>query len=198
MNYYEEIKVQIINNEITKRAKDYSKNKSDLNTYYNVGKILSEAGKHYGEGIIKEYSIKLTKEFGKGYTATRLRYFRRFFEVFSKCPTLSDILTYSHYCELIWFNDINKINYYIKISVDQNLSVRELRSRIKAQEYERLDDKTKVNYFIKKSAYSALSSISFASSMISASSINFSSKASDASSSIISFSSSKVKSLYCL
>ena len=53
MNYYDEIKEQIINNEIIKRVKDYSKNRSDLNTYYNVGKLLSEAGKHYGEGIIK-------------------------------------------------------------------------------------------------------------------------------------------------
>jgi len=42
MNYYNEINEQIINNEIIKRAKDYSKNRSDLNTYYNVGKILSE------------------------------------------------------------------------------------------------------------------------------------------------------------
>lgn len=55
MNYYDEIKKELINNEITKRVKDYSKNKSDLNTYYNVGKMLSEAGKHYGEVIIKEY-----------------------------------------------------------------------------------------------------------------------------------------------
>ncbi|MCH5166522.1 MAG: hypothetical protein J1F35_01390, partial [Erysipelotrichales bacterium] len=68
-----EIKEQIINNEITKRVKDYSKNRSDLNTYYNVGKLLFEAGRHYGEGIIKEYSIKLTKEFGKGYSPTRLK-----------------------------------------------------------------------------------------------------------------------------
>ena len=45
MNYYEEIKQELINNEIIKKAKDYSKNRSDLNTYYNVGKILSEAGK---------------------------------------------------------------------------------------------------------------------------------------------------------
>ena len=52
MNYYNEIKTEILNNEITKRVKDYSKNKSDLTTYYNVGKLLSEAGKHYGEGII--------------------------------------------------------------------------------------------------------------------------------------------------
>ena len=142
MNYYNEIKTQIINNEVTKRIKDYSKNRSDLNTYYNVGKLLSEAGKHYGEGIIKEYSKKLTKEFGKGYTQSRLRYFRRFYIVFSKCPTLSDKLTWSHYCEIIWFEEL-KINYYIKISVEQNLSVRELRNRIKNHEYERLPEETK-------------------------------------------------------
>ena len=142
MNYYNEIKTQIINNEVTKRIKDYSKNRSDLNTYYNVGKLLSEAGKHYGEGIIKEYSKKLTKEFGKGYTQSRLRYFRRFYIVFSKCPTLSDKLTWSHYCEIIQFEEL-KINYYIKISVEQNLSVRELRNRIKNHEYERLPKETK-------------------------------------------------------
>ena len=56
MNYYEEIKNKLVDNELTKRVKDYSKNKSDLDTYYYVGKMLSEAGKHYGEGIIKEYS----------------------------------------------------------------------------------------------------------------------------------------------
>ncbi len=49
-NYYFVIKDLIINNEVTKRIKDYSKNRSDLETYYNIGKILSEAGKHYGEG----------------------------------------------------------------------------------------------------------------------------------------------------
>ena len=72
MNYYNEIKTNLINNEVYKKVKDYSKNRSDLNTYYNVGKLLFEAGKHYGEGIIKEYSIKLTNELGKGYTFTSL------------------------------------------------------------------------------------------------------------------------------
>ena len=142
MNYYDEIKNELINNEITKKVKDYSKNKSDLTTYYNVGKLLAEAGKHYGEGIIKEYSKRLTNEFGKGYTPTRLRYFRRFYEVLIKHPTVSDKLSYSHYCELIWF-DIDKINYSIKITEEQNLSVRELRERIKNNEYERLDEETK-------------------------------------------------------
>ena len=31
MNYYNEIKTELINNEITKRVKDYSKNRSDYN-----------------------------------------------------------------------------------------------------------------------------------------------------------------------
>lgn len=142
MNYYNEIKNELINHEIYKRVKHYSMNKSDLNTYYTVGKMLKEAGKSYGEGIIKEYSKKLTKELGKGYTPSRLRYYRRFFDVFSKCPTLSDELTYSHYCEIIWLSE-NEINYYMKISIERNLSVRELRVAIKNKEYQRLDDNTK-------------------------------------------------------
>ncbi len=149
MNYYNEIKEQIINNEITKKVKDYSKNKSDLDTYYNVGKLLKEAGKHYGEGIIKEYSIKLTNEFGKGFTQTRLRYFRKFYEFFSKCPTMSDKLTFSHYCEIIWLED-DQINYYIKITEQNNLSVRQLREKIKNKEYERLDNKTKLKIIVEE------------------------------------------------
>ncbi len=137
MNYYNNIKEKLINNEIVKRVKDYSKNKSDLDTYYEVGKLLVDAGKHYGEGIIKQYSFKLTNELGKGYTQSRLRYIRRFYLVFSKCPTLSDKLTYSHYCEIMWFDE-DKMNYYINISLKQMLSVRQLRQKIKSNEYERL------------------------------------------------------------
>ena len=99
MNYYNEIKTQILNNEITKKIKDYSKNKSDLATYYNVGKLLSKAGKHYGEGIIKEYSEKLTKELNKKYSVTTLKYMRLFYE-FGKSQPVADQLTWSHFCEL--------------------------------------------------------------------------------------------------
>ena len=143
MNYYETIKQEFISNEIYKRVKDYSKNQNDLKTYYNVGKMLCEAGKHYGEGIIREYSKKLTIELGKGYTQTRLKYMRQFYIIMQKSPTVSDKLSYSHYCEIMWLN-IDEINYYIKIVEEQNLSVRELRERIKSKEYERLDDKTKL------------------------------------------------------
>ena len=142
MNYYNEIKNSLINNEAYKKVKDYSKNKSDLDTYYKVGELLSKTGKHYGEGIIKEYSIRLTKELGRGYTPTRLKYYRRFYNVFSKSPTLSDKLTFSHYCEIIWLKN-NQIQYYIYITINQNLSVRELRNRIKNKEYERLPEETK-------------------------------------------------------
>ena len=67
MNYYNEIKNELINNEINRTVKNYSINRSDLNSYYNVGKILNEAGKHYGEGIIKEYSQKLKYDLNKNF-----------------------------------------------------------------------------------------------------------------------------------
>lgn len=150
MNYYNEIKRELVNNEVYKKVKDYSKNRSDLNMYYNVGKLLSDAGKHYGEGIIKEYSIMLTNEFGKGYTFTSLKRMRQFYLIIKKGATLSHQLPWSHYVELLPLNNINEINYYIDISIKQNLSVRELRNRIKNKEYERLDDKTKDKLINKK------------------------------------------------
>ena len=117
MNYYNEIKTELINNEITKRVKDYSKNRSDLTTYYNVGKLLSEAGKHYGEGIIKEYSNKLTIEIGKKYNERNLRYMRKFYELFvnQNWNTMFSNLTWSHYREVLSLGNFNEISYYVKV-----------------------------------------------------------------------------------
>ena len=143
INYYDEIKNELINNEATKKVKDYSKNKSDLTTYYNVGKLLSEAGKHYGEEIIKEYSKRLINEFRRNFGITLLKRIRQFYIVIEKGATMSHQLSWSHYCELLPVNSIDKINYYIKITEEQNLSVRELRTKIKNNEYERLDESTK-------------------------------------------------------
>ena len=143
INYYDEIKNELVNNEITKKVKDYSKNRSDLTTYYNVGKLLSEAGKHYGEGIIKEYSKRLTNEFGTKFGITLLKRIRQFYIVIEKGATMSHQLSWSHYCELLPVNSIDKINYYIKITKEQNLSIRELRTKIKNNDYERLDESTK-------------------------------------------------------
>ena len=143
MNYYEDIKKELINNEINRKVKIYTINKSDLTTYYNVGKMLSEAGKCYGESIIKEYSKKLTNELGKEYGVSNLRRFRQFYLMIEKGATLSHLLTWSHYIEIIPINNVTIINYYINICIYQNLSVRELRNKIKNKEYERLDEETK-------------------------------------------------------
>lgn len=143
MNYYNEIKNELINNEINRKVKTHSINKSDLTTYYNVGKMLSKAGKCYGESIIKEYSKKLTNELGKGYGVSNLKRFRQFYLMIEKGATLSHLLTWSHYIEIIPINNVTIINYYINICIYQNLSVRELRNKIKNKEYERLDEETK-------------------------------------------------------
>ncbi len=143
MNYYDEIKNNLINNEVYKRVKDYSKNRSDLNTYYNVGKLLAEAGKHYGEGIIKEYSERLTIDLKTRYTKSSLYNMMNFYKFNLKFQTLSGKLSWSHYCELLSLNNNEKIKYYISISENQNLSVRQLRKKIREQEYERLPKNTK-------------------------------------------------------
>ena len=142
MNYYNEIKNELINNKINRKVKSYSINKSDLNTYYNVGKLLLDAGNQYGESIIKEYSLRLTEDLGPGYSQRNLRNMRKFYKVSQKWQTLSAKLSWSHYCEILWFDD-NKFQYYIKITELNNLSIRQLRERIKSNEYERLPKSTK-------------------------------------------------------
>ena len=84
MNYYNEIKEQLINNEINRKVKNYSINKSDINTYYKVGKLLLEAGNQYGKSIIKEYSLRLTEELGSGYSQRNLRNMRQFYKISKK------------------------------------------------------------------------------------------------------------------
>ena len=143
MNYYNEIKESLINNEVYKAVKDYSKNRSDLETYYKVGKLLSEAGKHYGEGIIKEYSIKLSEELNTKYDISTLNKMKKFYLLIKKMATVSPKLSYSHYVELLSIENINIIQYYVSICEKNSLSVRELRTKIKSQEYERLPEETK-------------------------------------------------------
>ena len=154
-NYYDEIKNELINNEIYKKVKDYSKNRNELSTYYNVGKLLIEAQggedrAKYGDGLIKEYSKQLTKELGKGYSTRSLKNMRRFYLLFEKGPTMSAQLSWSHYKELLIIKNNDEINYYINITERYNLSVRELRERIKNKEYQRLDDNTKLKLINKE------------------------------------------------
>ena len=159
MNYYNEIKEVLVKNEVYKKVKDYSKNRSDLNSYFEVGRLIveaqgGEARAKYGNKLIKEYSEKLTKELGKGYKISNLKNMRQFYLAFRKSQTLSGELSWSHYLELIRISDNDERKYYQHISAIQNLSVRELRERIKNNEYERIGkmeelEAPKVNTLIK-------------------------------------------------
>ena len=149
MNYYDEIKNKIINNETYSMVKEYSKERHKVITYFEIGKLLTEAGGKYGDNIIGEYSRKLVKEVGKKYNRRTLFRMKQFYNIFSneKVSPLVTQLTWTHYVILLSLNDYNKINYYMKQVSTRNLSKRELEQIIKMNEYERLseDAKNKLN-----------------------------------------------------
>ena len=117
MNYYNEIKEQLIKSEIYDEAKDYSKDKHKVSVYFEIGKLLSKAGKEYGKNIIKQYSEKLMIEVDKKYKVSNLYKMRKFYEIFSdeKLYPLGTKLSWSHFRELLTVKDINTIMYYINI-----------------------------------------------------------------------------------
>ena len=155
MNYYNEIKNKLIDNEVYKRVKDYSKNRNDLNTYYEVGKLLIEAqgGEErakYGDRLIKEYSERLYNELGKKYDITTLKRYRQFYLKIEKGAALRHQLSWTHYRELLTLDNINELNYYVEITIEQNLSYRQLREKTKTKEYQRLDNNTKLKLINKE------------------------------------------------
>jgi len=145
MNYYNEIKEKLIKSEIYDRAKDYSKDRNKVNVYYEIGKLLNEAGKEYGKNIIKQYSEKLMIEVGKKYNERNLRYMRKFYETFSNLkwnPTGSK-LSWSHYREMLVVKNSAAIKYYIDICEKNYLTKDQLKEKIKNNDYDRLNDETK-------------------------------------------------------
>ena len=146
MNYYEEIKNKIIDNEIYSKVKDYSKERNTVNTYFEIGRLLTEAGGKYGDNIIEEYSKKLVIEVGKKYNRRTLFRMKQFYKVFSneKVSPLGTQLSWSNCRMLLSIKDYNEINYYINICTKYNLTQRQLAEKIKSEEYERLSESAKV------------------------------------------------------
>ena len=140
MNYYNEIKNKLIDNEVYSKVKDYSKERHKVITYFEIGKLLNEAGGKYGDNVIDEYSKKLVKEVGKKYNRRTLFRMKQFYNVFSnkKVTTMLTQLTWSHYLLLLPLDDYDEILYYINISKNNNLTQRQLQEKIKAKEYKRL------------------------------------------------------------
>ena len=145
MNYYNEIKNKIIDNEVYLRVKDYSKERNTLITYYEVGKLLLEAGSAYGEDIIGNYSKKLMNEVSKKYNPRTLRRMRQLYQFFEKqkWSPLGTKLSISHIRQLFCLTDDNEIKYYVEQIEKRNLSKRQLEDIIKNKEYERLPEETK-------------------------------------------------------
>ena len=79
MNYYNEIKNKLIDTEIYEKVKNYSKERNRVKTYFEIGRILSEAGSKYGESIIEKYSKKLMIEVGKKYNKRTLFRIKQFY-----------------------------------------------------------------------------------------------------------------------
>ncbi len=145
MNYYNEIKNKLIDNEIYSKVKDYSKERHKVITYFEVGKLLDEAGSKYGDNILNDYSNRLAVEFGKKYNERTLRRIRQYYRIFKdeKRSPLATKLSWGHYSELLSIKDENELIYYINIAYERNLSKRELREIIRNKEYERLPNETK-------------------------------------------------------
>ena len=145
MNYYNEIKNKLIDNEVYSRVKDYSKERHKVITYFEIGKLLTEAGGKYGDNIIEEYSKKLVIEVGKKYNRSTLFRMRQFYNVFSneKVAPLVQQLSWSHCLILLPIKNVDEINYYIGQVSTRNLSKRQLEEIVKNDEYERLSIEAK-------------------------------------------------------
>ena len=144
--YYEEIEHLIKKQEINKRVRKIEENSYLVTTYWNVGRLIVEAQgglnrAKYGNELIKKWSVKLTKLYGKGYNTTNLKRFRQFYVIFEKSAALRHQLTWTHYKRLLPIKNENKRNYYINLCIKNNLSERELGREIKSNSFERLIDK---------------------------------------------------------
>ncbi|MBR3493181.1 MAG: DUF1016 family protein [Bacteroidales bacterium] len=113
-------------------------------TYWNVGRLIIEDEQNnkqraeYGKQVLNELSKRLTKEFGKGFSRSNLHWMRMLYIKYPICQTLSNKLTWSHYCELLTIADDDKRMFYEKECVNAGWSFRELKRQIDSSLFERL------------------------------------------------------------
>ena len=146
MNYYDEVNSYVKKVEIGKAIRETNANRELVECYWNVGRLIVEAqgGKEkakYGNELIRNWSKKLSNDYGKGYSYENLFKFRKFYLTFPIVDTLCPQLTWSIIRTLLPIVDINKRNYYINLCIENKLSVRELKLEIKSNSYERLEHK---------------------------------------------------------
>ena len=143
--YYIELKEKALKVEIYDRARDYAKDKNKVNAYFEMGELLSKAGREYGKNIIKQFATKLMVDVGKKYNERTLYGMRKFYEIFNdgKLTTMWSKLSWSHYREVLSLKDINEIIYYLNECENKDLTQRQLHELIKHNAYNRLSEETK-------------------------------------------------------
>ncbi|MGN0070203.1 MAG: YhcG family protein [Atopobiaceae bacterium] len=132
--------------QVLEQARDrayHAVNSAMVQAYWEVGRrIVDEQGGEsraaYGKALISELSRRLTEDFGRGFTATNLKYMRQFYLAFPKGHTLCDELTWSHYRTLSRVSDPKARAWYEREAAVQGWSVRTLERNISTQYYYRL------------------------------------------------------------
>ena len=115
-----------------------------VQAYREVGRIIVEEEQRgaeraeYGKGLIKELSIRLTKDYGRGFDESNLRNMRLFYQTFPNCDALRHELSWTHYRLLFRIENGEARNFYMLESVKNNWSTRELERQINSLLYERL------------------------------------------------------------
>ncbi|MBQ8958518.1 MAG: DUF1016 family protein [Bacteroidales bacterium] len=111
--------------------------------YWNIGKLIVEDELHweradYGKAVLRNLSQRLTKEFGKGFDESNLRYMRLFYKTFPICDTLRHELSWSHYRRLISVENSDARLWYMNEAADSVWSTRQLDRQISTLYYDRL------------------------------------------------------------
>ena len=113
--------------------------------YWNIGKhirneILDKNETRYGEEVIKKLSVKLSQDYGRGYSRSNLFNMIKFYDKFQDSEiiqTLSGQLSWSHFIELIKIEDKLKMKFYISMTINERWSIRTLKERIDSMLFER-------------------------------------------------------------
>ncbi len=118
-------------------------NREMVAAYWNIGReIVEKQGgaerAKYGDGLIKGLSLKLTAEFGGGFTPANLRNMRQFHLVIEKRYTLCSNLTWSYFRLIMRIPDARARQYYLDECSAAGWSVRVLERQIDTQYYERV------------------------------------------------------------
>lgn len=110
--------------------------------YWQIGKMIvekqgGETRAKYGDGLIKELSAQLTKDYGSGYTERNLRYVRMFYVAYPKWNAVRSELSWTHYRLILSLDDENAREFYIREAVEGNWSTRQLAREIHTFSYQR-------------------------------------------------------------